>query len=85
MLLSMGEWSFKRDEHFRNSQRLAGSALSALGQDINLLLDNPTKGLDVLKLLEYLSDAGKLISHLHNAETIARRAFVAPVTASLLS
>ena len=31
MLLSMGESSVKRDEHFQNSQRLAGSALSALG------------------------------------------------------
>ena len=78
MLLSMGESSVKRDEHFQNSQRLAVSVLSALGQGINLLLDNSGEGLDVIKLLEYLSDAGKLITHLHNAETIARRAFIAP-------
>ena len=40
MLLSMGELSVRREEHFKNSQRLAGSALLALGQGINLLLDN---------------------------------------------
>ena len=35
MLLSMGESAVKRDNHFQNSQHLAGSALSALGQGKN--------------------------------------------------
>lgn len=74
----MSESSIKRDEHFQNTQRLAGSAMSALGKAMNMLLQNSDDNLDTLKLLGFLSDTGKLIAHLHNAETIARRAFIAP-------
>ena len=78
MLLSMSEQAIKRDEHFQDTERLAGSALSALGSAMNLLLEKTEEQLDVMKLFELLSDAGQLITDLHHTETVARRAFIAP-------
>ena len=78
MLLSMSEQAIKRDEHFQETQRLAGSALSVLGSAMKSLLEKTEEQLDVMKLLELLSDSGQLMTDFHHTETVARRAFIAP-------
>ncbi|KAM0730411.1 hypothetical protein ACS0PU_002740 [Formica fusca] len=74
---SLNETASKRDDHFCYSQNLAGSALSALSLAITKLFSKD-EALDNLKLIEYISDAEKLIAELHHKESIARRAFILP-------
>ncbi|XP_070165891.1 uncharacterized protein [Polyergus mexicanus] len=74
---SLNETASKRDDHFCDSQNLAGSALSALSLAITKLFSED-EAIDNLKLIEYISDAGKLIAELHHKELVARRAFILP-------
>lgn len=75
---SANDITIKRDQHFINAQNLAGSALAALGTAISTLLFNNEEGVDRLQLLENLCDAGKLITELHHADSLARRAYISP-------
>ena len=45
---------------------------------MNLLLEKTEEQLDVMKLLELLSDTGQLMTNLHYTETVSRWAFIAP-------
>ena len=74
--ISMNDVSRKRDDHFQDIQRLASSALSAIGPAISNLLGEDE--LNPLHQLELLSDAGKLIIDLHHSASKARRAFITP-------
>lgn len=64
-----------RDEHDAQVQNVLGSALSALGQAMTLLLNNPGE-VPRLQLLQLLSDVGKLLSSCFHSQTVARRAYV---------
>lgn len=72
----MNDVSKKRDDHFQDLQRLAGSALSSLGLAISDLLGE--EEFDPFKQLELLSDAGKLLTEIFHSISVARRAFITP-------
>ena len=74
--IPMNDVSRKRDDHFQDIQRLAGSALSAIGPAISNLVGEAE--LNPLHQLELLSDTGKLIIDLHHSVSKARRAFITP-------
>lgn len=44
----------KRDKHFANTQICVGTAISALGAAISMILDEPEEGIDQEKFLEHL-------------------------------
>lgn len=76
VLHSLKETAQKRDKHFVYAQRLAGTALSAMGIAITSLLKEDA--IDKLKLLELLSDAAKLLIEVHHKESSARIAYILP-------
>ncbi|KAJ3648904.1 hypothetical protein Zmor_020673 [Zophobas morio] len=76
---TLNETGVRRDQLFNQEQNLAGSALSALGQGITMILKDEEEPLDHLELLEKLADAGKLITQLHFQVSSARRAFISPI------
>lgn len=75
---SLNETAVKRDKHFTDSQCLIGSAMSALGSAITLLLDERKEGVDRNELLKFMCDAGKLLADLHHKESTARKAYILP-------
>lgn len=75
---SLSETSLKRDKHFVDSQYLIGSAMSALGTAITLLLNDRKEGVDRNELLKLMCDAGKLMADLHHKESMARKAYILP-------
>lgn len=76
---TLSKTGVKRDQLFTLEQNLAGSALSALGQGIRMIIRDEGEPLDCLELLEKLADAGKLMVQLHYQVSSARRAFVSPI------
>ncbi|XP_051169559.1 uncharacterized protein LOC127286935 [Leptopilina boulardi] len=72
----MNDIAKKRDDHFQDLQRLTGSALAAIGPAISNLLGE--EQLQPLQHLQLLSDAGKMMTELFHAISIARRAFITP-------
>lgn len=75
---TLSEPAKKRDQHFADSQNSIGSALSALGSSISILISENEEEIDKLDLIEKLCDAGKLLTDLFHAESNARRAFISP-------
>lgn len=78
LLSSLNEMAVKRDRHFVDSQCLIGSALSALGTAITLLLNDKKESVDRNELLKLMCDAGKLMTDLHHKESVARKAYILP-------
>lgn len=78
LLSSLNEMAVKRDRHFVDSQCLIGSALSALGTAITLLLNDKKESVDRNELLKLMCDVGKLITDLHQKESVARKAYILP-------
>lgn len=76
---TLNEAGTKRDQLFVAEQNLVGSALSALGEAITMILKDEEEPVDQLQLLEKLSDGGKLLSQLHFQVSSARKSFIAPV------
>lgn len=74
----MSEITSKRDKHFVESQQIIGSAMVALGTTLSTLLEENEEGIDKLTLIEYLGDAGKLLSAVQFKESKTRRAFISP-------
>lgn len=75
---SLNDASLKRDRHFVDSQCLIGSALSALGSAITMLLYDKKEVVDRDDLLRLLCDTGKLMTQLHHKESLARKAYILP-------
>ncbi|XP_074115714.1 uncharacterized protein LOC141538235 [Cotesia typhae] len=65
---TMQDAALKRDKYASEIQKVIGSALLALGQGISLMLDEKEEGIDKIQLLQYLSDAGKLMTEAHHRE-----------------
>lgn len=74
----LNEVGTKRDQLIVAEQNLAGSALSALGEAITMILNDEEEPVDQLELLEKLSDGGQLLSQLHFQVSSARKSFIAP-------
>lgn len=76
---ALNESMLNRDKKFVLEQKMAGSALSALGQGISMILNDQEEPLDRLELLKRFADAGKLLTHIHYQFSVARKAFVSPL------
>ncbi|XP_063979898.1 uncharacterized protein LOC135163921 [Diachasmimorpha longicaudata] len=76
---ALSEIAKKRDVHFVNSQNSAGSALSALGAAMSMVVDNPEDGIDQELLVSYLWDASKLMCDVFHQFSVARRSFITPL------
>ncbi|XP_063991174.1 uncharacterized protein LOC135169804 [Diachasmimorpha longicaudata] len=76
---TLSEIAKKRDVHFVNSQNSAGSALSALGAAMSMVVDNPEDGIDQELLVSYLWDASKLMCDVFHQFSVARRSFITPL------
>lgn len=66
----------KRDGFFVLDQNIAGTGLSALGTVLSMIFWDEDAGVDKLKLLELLNDAGWMIAELFHLLTIARRSYL---------
>ncbi|CAD6233251.1 GSCOCG00012273001-RA-CDS, partial [Cotesia congregata] len=76
---ALSEITKKRDDHFSETQRCVGSAVIALGAAMSLLLDASDNEVDELKLMEYFSDTGKLLTEIFHQHSIARKSYITPV------
>ncbi|XP_076545910.1 uncharacterized protein LOC143305610 [Osmia lignaria lignaria] len=75
----MTEIALKRDEHFAETQNCIGSAISALGAAVSMILEEPEDGIDQEALMKYLCDTGKLLTDVFHQQSKARRAFITPL------
>lgn len=75
----MTEIASKRDEHFAQTQNCIGSAISALGAAVSMMLEDPEDGIDQEALMKYLCDTGKLLTDVFHQQSQARRAFITPL------
>lgn len=75
---SINDAALIRDKKFVHEQNLVGSALAALGTGISMIVRDEKVPIVRAKLLECLSDAGKLLADLHHSESKARKAFILP-------
>lgn len=73
------EIATKRDQHFVETQNCVGSAISALGAAVSMLLDVPEEGIDQEKFTKYLCDAGQLLTEVFYQQSISRKAFITPL------
>ncbi|KAJ8937329.1 hypothetical protein NQ314_011935 [Rhamnusium bicolor] len=74
--VNLKESALKRDKYFGATQKLAGSALSALAPVIESLA--PLKDPDHVKNLEQVWNAAKLLIEIHRSQTVARKACILP-------
>lgn len=72
----INEKTRKRDKYLAFDQNICGSSLSALGSAVTMVLNEEEEGIDKLKLLEVLNDAGWLLSELFHLLSLARRSFL---------
>ncbi|KAL7298949.1 hypothetical protein TKK_0008050 [Trichogramma kaykai] len=82
LVKAIPEATLKRDEYFRLSQNDIGTALSALGSAISLLLDEESE-IDKFDLLGKLFDAGGLLTDTFHRHTKARKAYINPTLQSV--
>ncbi|KAL7304017.1 hypothetical protein TKK_0003488 [Trichogramma kaykai] len=82
LVKAIPEATMKRDEHFRQTQNDIGSALSAVGSAISLILNEDTE-IDKFDLLGKLFDAGGLLADTFHKHTKARKAYISPTLQSV--
>lgn len=68
----------KRDEHFVATQNCVGTALSALGAAVSMLLDQPEEGVDEDALIDYISHAGQILADVFYQQSVARKSYITP-------
>ncbi|CAG5077997.1 Protein of unknown function, partial [Cotesia congregata] len=74
--VNLKDSALKRDKYFCLTQKLAGSALSALAPVIESLV--PSKEPENVGRLEKVWDAAKLLIEIHRSQTVARKACILP-------
>ncbi|CAG5090689.1 Protein of unknown function [Cotesia congregata] len=74
----LSEIAKKRDQHFLETQNCVGTAISALGAAVSLLLDPPKEGLDEDLFTTYISHAGQILTDVFFQQTEARKSFITP-------
>ncbi|CAD6225623.1 GSCOCG00011845001-RA-CDS [Cotesia congregata] len=74
----LSEIAKKRDQHFLETQNCVGTAISALGAAVSLLLDLPKEGLDEDLFTTYISHAGQILTDVFFQQTEARKSFITP-------
>jgi len=75
----LSDFAKKRDAHFADTQTSLGSALSALGAAISLIINGADDEVGQENLTTYLCDAGKLMCDAFHKHSIARRSFITPL------
>lgn len=78
VLKAIPETTQRRDDHFIQTQNSIGSALSALGEAITMLLSNRDEEIVKELLVEKLCDSGKILTNVFYAESQARKAYITP-------
>lgn len=68
----------KRDIHFTETQNCVGSAITAIGAAISMILEDPEDGIDQQVLMKYLCDSGKLMSESFYQLSNTRKIFINP-------
>jgi len=61
----------KRDQHFVDTQNCVGTALTALGAAVSMILDPPTEGVDEQVLTDFLSHAGQILTGVFYQQSVA--------------
>lgn len=75
----MSDIATKRGKHFEETRNSVGSAISALGGPLTMILDDPEDSINAEELTKYLRDVGKLLTDVYHQQTIARKSFITPV------
>ncbi|CAD6227235.1 GSCOCG00006046001-RA-CDS, partial [Cotesia congregata] len=75
----LSEIAVKKDKHFLETQNTVGSALSALGAAISMVLNRESDEIDQEKFLEYLSHTGQLLTDVFFQQSVARKSFITPL------
>lgn len=68
----------KRDQHFLDTQNCIGTAITALGAAVSLLIDPPQVDINEEILTDYLSHAGQILTDVFYQQSIARKSFITP-------
>ncbi|XP_029675133.1 uncharacterized protein LOC115242748 [Formica exsecta] len=63
---------------FLETQNCVGTALTALGAAVSMLIDPPEEGLDEDIFTDYLSHAGQSLTDVFHQQSLARKSFVTP-------
>lgn len=74
----MNESAIKRDKHFFTLQNMLGSAIAALGAGTTRIIIQEEGFDEKIQILEYFSDAGKILTDFFHAITLARKSFISP-------
>lgn len=69
----------KRDQHFVNTQNHVGTAISALGAAISMMLEAPEEGVGQEIFSDHLSHAGQLLTEIFYQHSITRKSFISPL------
>jgi len=69
----------KRDQHLSDTQKCVGTAISALGAAISMIIDNPEDELDHEKFFDYLSHVGQMLTDVFHQQSLTRKAFITPL------
>lgn len=69
----LSEIAKKRDQHFLETQNCVGTALTALGAAVTMLIDPPEEGLDEDIFTDYLSHAGQILTDVFHQQWLGNR------------
>ena len=72
----LSEAAVKRDNFMLKNQRLAGSALTAIGSVLTMIMTE--EDVDKIIFVQRLNEAAKLVLAIHHNETESRKAFIYP-------
>jgi len=61
-----------------DTQNCVGTALTALGAAVSMILDPPTEGVDEQVLTDFLSQAGQILTGVFYQQSVARKSFITP-------
>lgn len=70
------EATIKRDRYMLENQKLAGSALTAIGSALTMIMSE--EEVDKLTFVQRLNEAAKLIIEIHHNQSVSRKTFIYP-------
>lgn len=74
----LSDISKKRDEHFCETQNCVGTALSAIGAAVSMIIDTSGNDLDEDLLTDYITHAGQILTDVFFQNSVARKSFITP-------
>lgn len=79
IILVLTDIAKKRDQHFADTQNCVGTAISALGAAISMMLDEPEDDIDQDKFSDHLCHVGQLLAEIFHQHSLARKSFITPL------